>query len=85
MIHGNGPCHRWISKTLLTIAEELTVDGLGLRYWLNQTDDGWTAGRQEGRFTICLFWLASAVMYLAVYSAWRYCWWPVWSAAARHR
>jgi hypothetical protein len=43
MIRGDGPCHQGISKTLLAIAEELTVNGLVLGYWLDQTDDCWTA------------------------------------------
>ena len=37
---------------------------------------------QEGRFMICLFWLASTVMHLAVYSALRCRWWPVWSGSS---
>jgi hypothetical protein len=55
MIRGDGPCHQWISKTLLAIAEELTVDGLVLRYWLDQPDDGWTA-RRVGTRSACFGW-----------------------------
>ena len=47
-----------IRKTVLAIAEELTVDGLVLRYRTEETDDG-LSGR-EGTFTICSFWLVSA-------------------------
>ena len=43
MICGDGPCRRWIRKTVLAIAEELTVDERLLRYWLDQPDDGFTA------------------------------------------
>jgi GH15 family glucan-1,4-alpha-glucosidase len=47
-------------RTVLTIADELTHDGLVLRYRTNETDDG-LAG-QEGTFTICSFWLVSALI-----------------------
>ncbi len=50
--------HR-IRKTVLAIADELTEDGLVLRYRVEQTDDG-LAGR-EGTFAICSFWLVSAL------------------------
>jgi GH15 family glucan-1,4-alpha-glucosidase len=43
---------------VFAIAEELTVQGLVLRYRTDQTDDG-LAG-QEGTFLICSFWLVSA-------------------------
>jgi alpha,alpha-trehalase len=46
--------------TVLAIAEELTVDGLVLRYRVEETDDG-LAG-EEGTFTICSFWLVSALV-----------------------
>jgi GH15 family glucan-1,4-alpha-glucosidase len=49
-----------IRKTVLAIAEELTVDGLVLRYRTEETDDG-LAG-SEGTFTICSFWLVSALV-----------------------
>jgi GH15 family glucan-1,4-alpha-glucosidase len=48
-----------IRATVLAIADELTVDGLVLRYKVEETDDGF-AGR-EGTFTICSFWLVSAL------------------------
>jgi GH15 family glucan-1,4-alpha-glucosidase len=48
-----------IRNTVLAIADELTVDGLVLRYKTDETDDG-LSGR-EGTFTICSFWLVSAL------------------------
>jgi GH15 family glucan-1,4-alpha-glucosidase len=48
-----------IRDTVLTIAEELTEEGLVLRYRVEETDDG-LAG-EEGTFTICSFWLVSAL------------------------
>jgi GH15 family glucan-1,4-alpha-glucosidase len=47
-----------IIATVNAIAEELTVDGLVLRYKVKETDDGLTG--EEGSFTICSFWLVSA-------------------------
>ena len=49
-----------IRATVLAIADELTVDGLVLRYSVEETDDG-LAG-EEGTFTICSFWLVSALV-----------------------
>jgi GH15 family glucan-1,4-alpha-glucosidase len=49
-----------IRKTVLAIADELTEDGLVLRYHTSETDDG-LSGR-EGTFTICSFWLVSALV-----------------------
>jgi GH15 family glucan-1,4-alpha-glucosidase len=46
--------------TVLAIADELTVDGLVLRYRVEETDDGLTG--EEGSFTICSFWLVSALV-----------------------
>jgi GH15 family glucan-1,4-alpha-glucosidase len=46
--------------TVLAIADELTVDGLLLRYRVEETDDG-LRGR-EGAFLICSFWLVSALV-----------------------
>ena len=48
-----------IRATVLAIAEELTRDGLVLRYRVDETDDG-LAG-EEGAFTLCSFWLVSAL------------------------
>jgi alpha,alpha-trehalase len=44
---------------VLAIADELTVDGLVLRYRVDATDDGLRG--EEGTFTICSFWLVSAL------------------------
>jgi alpha,alpha-trehalase len=48
-----------IRRTVLAIADELTEDGLVLRYRVEQTDDGLSG--EEGTFTICSFWLVSAL------------------------
>jgi GH15 family glucan-1,4-alpha-glucosidase len=48
-----------IRATVLAIADELTSEGLVLRYRPDETDDG-LAG-EEGTFTICSFWLVSAL------------------------
>ena len=48
-----------IRATVLAIADELTEDSLVLRYRVDETDDG-LAG-EEGAFTICSFWLVSAL------------------------
>jgi GH15 family glucan-1,4-alpha-glucosidase len=48
-----------IRATVLAIADELTVDGLVLRYRVGETDDGLRG--EEGTFTICSFWLVSAL------------------------
>ena len=49
-----------IRSTVLAIADELTVDGLVLRYRVHETDDGLSG--EEGTFTICSFWLVSALV-----------------------
>jgi GH15 family glucan-1,4-alpha-glucosidase len=49
-----------IRKTVLAIADELTEDGLVLRYRTDETEDGLTG--EEGTFTICSFWLVSALV-----------------------
>ncbi len=49
-----------IRRTVLAIAEELTVEGLVLRYRTDETDDGLSG--EEGTFTICSFWLVSALV-----------------------
>jgi GH15 family glucan-1,4-alpha-glucosidase len=48
-----------VRATVLAIADELTEDELVLRYRVAETDDG-LAG-EEGTFTICTFWLVSAL------------------------
>jgi GH15 family glucan-1,4-alpha-glucosidase len=48
-----------IRATVLAIADELTVNDLVLRYRVDQTDDGFAG--EEGTFTICSFWLVSAL------------------------
>jgi GH15 family glucan-1,4-alpha-glucosidase len=48
-----------IRRTVLAVADELTVDGLVLRYRTQETDDGLSG--EEGTFTICSFWLVSAL------------------------
>jgi GH15 family glucan-1,4-alpha-glucosidase len=49
-----------IRDTVLAIAEELTEEGLVLRYRVDETDDGFSG--EEGTFTICSFWLVSALV-----------------------
>jgi alpha,alpha-trehalase len=49
-----------IVKTVNAIDEELTVHGLVLRYRVDETDDGLGA-QEEGSFTICSFWMVSAL------------------------
>ncbi|MDQ1732735.1 MAG: alpha,alpha-trehalase [Pseudonocardiales bacterium] len=53
------PDHPVMRATVLAIADELTVEGLVLRYRVTETDDGFTG--EEGTFTICSFWLVSAL------------------------
>ena len=60
------PCVRFlpadderVRATVLAIDEELTVDGMVLRYRTEETDDGLSG--EEGTFTICSFWLVSAL------------------------
>jgi GH15 family glucan-1,4-alpha-glucosidase len=48
-----------IRNTVLAIADELTEDGLVLRYKVEHTDDGLEG--KEGTFTICSFWLVTAL------------------------
>ena len=47
--------------TVLAIADELTEQGLVLRYRTDQTDDG-LAGAHEGTFLMCSFWLVSGLL-----------------------
>ncbi|HWI21825.1 MAG TPA: glycoside hydrolase family 15 protein [Baekduia sp.] len=48
-----------IRATVLAIADELSVNGLINRYKVQETDDGFSS--EEGAFTICSFWLVSAL------------------------
>ncbi len=48
-----------VRNTVLAIADELTQDGLVLRYRTEETDDGLHG--EEGTFLICSFWLVSAL------------------------
>jgi alpha,alpha-trehalase len=48
-----------VRATVMAIRDELTVDGLVLRYRVEETDDGFHG--EEGSFTICSFWLVSAL------------------------
>jgi alpha,alpha-trehalase len=54
-----------VRATVLAIADELTSDGLVLRYRTETTDDGLTG--EEGTFTICSFWLVSALAEIGEY------------------
>ena len=54
------PTDRRIRATIDAVSEELTVDGLVLRYRVDETDDGLSG--EEGTFTICSFWLVSALV-----------------------
>jgi GH15 family glucan-1,4-alpha-glucosidase len=53
------PEDKRIRSTVLAIADELTEDGLVLRYKVEGTDTGFDG--KEGTFTICSFWLVSAL------------------------
>jgi alpha,alpha-trehalase len=48
-----------VRTTVLAIADELTEDGLVLRYKVDTTDTGFEG--REGTFTICSFWLVTAL------------------------
>ncbi len=48
-----------VRNTVLAIADELTVNDMVLRYRTEKTDDGLSG--EEGAFTICSFWLVSAL------------------------
>jgi GH15 family glucan-1,4-alpha-glucosidase len=54
------PDDQRIRATVLAIGEELSVDGLLLRYRLDETDDGLEG--YEGAFTTCSFWMVSALV-----------------------
>jgi alpha,alpha-trehalase len=49
-----------VPKTVLAIREELSEDGMILRYRVQETDDGLSG--EEGTFTICSFWMVSALV-----------------------
>jgi alpha,alpha-trehalase len=53
------PTDTRIRNTVLAIADELTEEGLVLRYRVEETDDGLSG--EEGSFAICSFWLVSAL------------------------
>ena len=53
------PDDKRVRATVLAIADELTQDGLVLRYQVEGTDTGFDGA--EGTFTICSFWLVSAL------------------------
>jgi GH15 family glucan-1,4-alpha-glucosidase len=48
-----------LRKSVEAIADDLTEDGLVLRYRTDETDDGLSG--KEGRFLLCSFWLVSAL------------------------
>jgi GH15 family glucan-1,4-alpha-glucosidase len=49
-----------VRATVLAVADELTEDGMVLRYKVSETDDGLSG--EEGTFVICSFWLVSALV-----------------------
>ena len=49
-----------VVATVRAIGDELTRDGLVMRYHVDETDDG-LGGAPEGSFAICSFWLVSAL------------------------
>ena len=53
------PDDKRVQATVLAIADELTQDGLVLRYRVEGTDTGFDG--EEGTFTICSFWLVTAL------------------------
>jgi GH15 family glucan-1,4-alpha-glucosidase len=53
------PDDKRVRSTVLAIADELTQDGLVLRYRVEGTDTGFSG--EEGTFTICSFWLVTAL------------------------
>jgi GH15 family glucan-1,4-alpha-glucosidase len=54
------PEDKRIRDTVLAIEDELAIDGLICRYRTQETDDGLRG--HEGTFTICSFWLVSALI-----------------------
>ena len=59
LVHFLPPEDPRLRATVLAIADELTEEGLVLRYRVDDTDDGFSG--EEGAFTICSFWLVSAL------------------------
>jgi GH15 family glucan-1,4-alpha-glucosidase len=53
------PDDKRVQSTVLAIADELTQDGLVLRYRVEGTDTGFSG--EEGTFTICSFWLVTTL------------------------
>jgi len=53
------PEDKRVRSTVLAIADELSDNELVLRYRVEETDDGFSG--EEGTFTICSFWLVSAL------------------------
>jgi GH15 family glucan-1,4-alpha-glucosidase len=53
------PDDKRVRATVLAIADELTQDDLVLRYRVDTTDTGFSG--EEGTFTICSFWLVTAL------------------------
>jgi GH15 family glucan-1,4-alpha-glucosidase len=53
------PTDERVRATVLAIADELTEDDMVLRYRVEETEDGFSG--EEGTFTICSFWLVSAL------------------------
>jgi GH15 family glucan-1,4-alpha-glucosidase len=60
LVHFLPPDDPRIRATVLAIADELTEEELVLRYRVRETDDGLSG--EEGTFTICSFWLVSALV-----------------------
>jgi alpha,alpha-trehalase len=55
-----GPEDERVRATVCAIRDELTENGLVMRYRTEQTDDGQSG--EEGTFLICSFWLVSALV-----------------------
>ena len=60
------PDHPVLVATVRAVADELTEHGMVLRYRVEETDDGFSG--EEGSFTICSFWLVSALCEIGDYS-----------------
>ncbi|WEO78808.1 glycoside hydrolase family 15 protein [Cryobacterium sp. SO2] len=61
------PDDQRVRATVLAIADELTQHGLVLRYRVDRTDDGLSG--EEGTFSICSFWLVSALVMIGDHDA----------------